>query len=171
MEKLHKLDEFLARSVAMLPRGLSSFFQAITDLGALSITACLAAVMAYIALSSSSLPNNYRFSGALLLAVYGLGMAIKLITRRQRPATIYTSGMRFKHFSFPSGHAYGSLLTYGYLAHFTASWLAYILVGALVFLIGLSRLYLGAHFPSDVLGGWLMGGIALAVVISYANHI
>lgn len=70
-----------------------------------------------------------------------------------------------RSFSFPSGHAMGSMMLYGTLI-FLASQIfdnknwqraLQIFLGVLIFTIGLSRIYLGVHFPTDILGGWLLG--------------
>ena len=64
-------------------------------------------------------------------------------------------------YSFPSGHAQTSFVAWGYLmATIRRRWftaLAVVLIG----LIGLSRVYLGQHWPVDVLGGWLIGSLLL----------
>ncbi|HEX6289237.1 MAG TPA: phosphatase PAP2 family protein [Herpetosiphonaceae bacterium] len=64
-------------------------------------------------------------------------------------------------FSFPSGHAQTSLVAWGYLLlTVRRRWFSALAV-ALIVLIGLSRMYLGQHWPTDVLGGWLIGGALL----------
>ncbi|WP_161524830.1 phosphatase PAP2 family protein [Alteribacter lacisalsi] len=76
-------------------------------------------------------------------------------------------------FSFPSGHSMGSMMTFGLLAYFiirlsdrspvriaTASAAAVI-----IFSIGLSRIYLGVHYPTDVVAGFLAGGIWIFISV------
>ena len=65
--------------------------------------------------------------------------------------------------SFPSGHAQGTLVNWGYLAHRFRNpvfWLVAILV---ILGVGLSRMVLGVHFPQDILGGWLIGLVVLVL--------
>ena len=60
---------------------------------------------------------------------------------------------------FPSGHTQGAMVVWSYLAiRFQKTWLWW-LAGALIFLIPLSRLYLGVHFPADLAGGYFIGGL------------
>jgi undecaprenyl-diphosphatase len=75
-------------------------------------------------------------------------------------------------YSFPSGHTVGSTVIYGLLAYLAWQYLPqpWNVIGAifcvlLILLISLSRIYLGAHFPSDVVAGWVLGAIGLAVII------
>ena len=102
-----------------------------------------------------------------------LDFGLKFAFHRPRPpianSTIHTWG-------FPSGHTMGSLAIYGLLAYFlleriSSAWARRAIVaatGALVGAIGFSRLYLGAHYISDVAAGFLAGGTWLtACVISY----
>ncbi|RMF27969.1 MAG: phosphatase PAP2 family protein [Chloroflexi bacterium] len=63
----------------------------------------------------------------------------------------------------PSGHAQNTLVMWGYLALWVRRRWFGLLAGLLLVLIGLSRLYLGVHFPHDVLVGWLIGGVVLAL--------
>lgn len=111
-------------------------------------------------------PNSHDFKIALItLVTLPLAYAIKSLTKRQRPQTLYVERMRLKSYSFPSGHAYGSLLVFGFYAFLIGNPLAWVAAAAAVFLIGLSRVYLTAHFPSDVLAGWLLGALILALIV------
>jgi undecaprenyl-diphosphatase len=60
-------------------------------------------------------------------------------------------------FSFPSGHSAGAMILFGGLALISGRRWTYVLGGAGVALIGVSRIWLGVHWPSDVLAGWIVG--------------
>lgn len=76
-------------------------------------------------------------------------------------------------YSFPSGHSMGSLIFYGFIAYLIVrsiskryfKWLVILVAGLLVLWIGSTRIYLGAHYPSDVLAGHLAGAIWLILTI------
>ncbi len=67
--------------------------------------------------------------------------------------------------SFPSGHAQGTLSFWGYLAWRKKNLYLALLALFLILSIGLSRIYLGVHFPQDVLGGWAIGAVLLALFV------
>lgn len=97
---------------------------------------------------------------------------LKQIIQRQRP--LFPHLQHAKGYSFPSGHTMIALSFYGYLLYLTyhlvkRKWLRntlYILFGSLILLVGLSRIYLGVHFASDVIGGYIASSIYLIVYIS-----
>ena len=103
----------------------------------------------------------------LPVAVIGSGIIIqgvKLIVHRPRPA-FFTPLLHEGGYSFPSGHSLIAIVVYGLLGYFAlhlvhnrAGRLAVRVVTVLiVVLIGVSRVYVGVHFPTDVLAGWTAG--------------
>ncbi|WP_210366625.1 phosphatase PAP2 family protein [Bacillus sp. REN3] len=109
-----------------------------------------------------------------ILNIAGGGLLTKVLKHyfgRERPSI--NEEIDAIGYSFPSGHSMGSLLFYGFIAYIIIrsaakkpiKWTAVILAFLLVFLIGTSRIYLGAHFPSDVIAGHLAGGIWLILCI------
>lgn len=108
--------------------------------------------------------------GWTIIGALFLGSILKLVLRRRRPIT-YVVKRWFTTFSFPSGHAIGATVTYGafiYLAWvFVAVPIASIitLLGVgLIVAVGVSRVYLGAHYPSDVVAGWFIGALAVIFI-------
>jgi len=103
-------------------------------------------------------------------------LVLKAATAVERPLVIYQG---LNAFSFPSGHTAASSAVYGMLAIIVAGslpaarrWIAYSAAGVIAMLIGFSRLYLGAHWFSDVLGGVMLGVAWAALVgIAYRRHL
>jgi undecaprenyl-diphosphatase len=90
-----------------------------------------------------------------------LDLTLKGFFRRPRPEALYGYALPLS-FSFPSGHALGSFCFYGILAWLVAArlknpagkTLVWVLASALILSIGFSRIYLGVHYPSDIIGGY-----------------
>jgi membrane-associated phospholipid phosphatase len=105
-----------------------------------------------------------RWLGFVFLMAYWSNTVLKDLFHTARP----TPGeVRQLHpetgegFAFPSGHSQLPLMLWGALAlYHRRAWFSWA-AGVLVVLIGLSRLYLGLHWPLDVLGGWCFGAIGL----------
>jgi cation-transporting ATPase E len=106
-----------------------------------------------------------------------LAKVLKLALHRPRPGAFYGG---IEQFSFPSGHATMSVVVYGFMAFLLCREArpglrkaVIFLAATLVGLIALSRLYLGAHWLSDVLGGLSFGVAwiaALAIAYEYQSH-
>jgi membrane-associated phospholipid phosphatase len=102
----------------------------------------------------------------LCLGTQILNQGMKLAFARPRPL-LWPRLIEEASYSFPSGHAMGSLVLYGFLAYLLrqryprqARLITGIAIG-LIGAIGLSRLYLGVHYPTDILAGYAAGGLWL----------
>lgn len=112
---------------------------------------------------------------ALTLLADGGAALIKVIVARPRPSPqLVEVLLRLGSFSFPSGHVVHYTVFYGFLAFvllrcWRASWPRNLLVAvcvAFIGLVGFSRIYLGEHWLTDVIGGYLFGGAFLVVLIA-----
>ena len=109
-----------------------------------------------------------------LVNIVILNKGIKYLVQRPRPANmmIFEDG-----YSFPSGHSMLSIGVYGFLMYLIYKSkldkkykiTSMILLSIIIVLTGLSRMYLGVHYPSDVIGGFLITGAYLIVFISIIN--
>ena len=119
-----------------------------------------------------------RFRDALCIALVvalgtGIGTIAKQVTARPRPpATSALVGLPTSY-SFPSGHTLAAILLWTMIAFAVLrvsqqEWLRWtVTVGGMVItvLVGTSRVYLGVHWPSDVLASWLLGAAWLSLVL------
>jgi membrane-associated phospholipid phosphatase len=69
-------------------------------------------------------------------------------------------------YGLPSGHSQSAVIVWGYLAAILRKTWAWVAAIVLMVLIGFSRVYLGVHFPTDVLGGWALGAVLLAAYLA-----
>ena len=138
------------------------------------------AVLAAIAIIIVLLARRYEEAVLVLLALVASSLffsAIKLLIARPRPL-LESARLVQGGFSFPSGHAAVSATFYGTIAYVlmreVRSEVVKVLIGLLaallVLAIGLSRIYLGVHYPSDVVAGWIAGGFWL-VLVAVAEHV
>jgi undecaprenyl-diphosphatase len=151
---------------------LTSFMRAVTYLGSneFLLIAGAGVVLAFV------LTRRGRAAVTLLITMAGaalLNVTLKLSFGRERPEPFFDTPLP-ESFSFPSGHALLSFCFYGVLAAVTtarvsgtarraAVWAG---AAALVILIGLSRVYLGVHYPSDVAAGYAAAFVWVMIVAS-----
>ena len=148
---------------------------AITNLGGRAVLFWLVTVSA----ATMLIRRNYQLTAYLVVTGFGalaLDPAVKLLVGRMRPM-VPTPVTTAPGFSFPSGHTLNATVFYGVML---LVFLPIIprrlrklvtgLVVAIVLLVGISRVALGAHYPSDVAGGWLLGVAWLAITAHAFGH-
>jgi undecaprenyl-diphosphatase len=179
---------FLANEFAVLPFDLKSYHElqevrnplfgilmkAISDLGDASIAAVLiAATMTIFALRRQWIESIFMLATATSTL---LTLVLKYIIHRARPIPFAENAAgileSISQYSYPSGHVLLFVVFFGFFAylawmHFSgrARAIAVTVCTALIILIGPSRVFLGAHWASDVVGGYIIGTIWLFVLI------
>ena len=146
--------------------GLSTLCEAVTYLGSWEAIA----IICLLLLGFKKTMKNFGVPVLFAVAVtQGVGQITKLIVGRPRPPLadrlIDVGGG-----SFPSCHAITSFAVYGLLVFLIVRYVKdkkkkiglSIICGILTFAVGFTRVYLGAHYPSDVLAGWIFGVAAIA---------
>jgi membrane-associated phospholipid phosphatase len=138
----------------------------LTDLGGPDVIVLATLVMAlvlYVKRKTSAVT-------ILLLGVVGafiINVVLKLTFQRVRPS-LWTPIITEKSFSFPSGHAMmSSALALSAMVILWPTrwrWPSIILGGLYILAIGLTRMYLGVHFPSDIVAGWTVSFIWVAII-------
>jgi len=145
------------------PSWLAEAMQDITALGGITVLTIVTAVSAFFLL----LKHKYRSMFLLLCASIGgffLVSILKFFFARERPTDSF-GFVTIDSFSFPSGHAMMSAIVYLSLAAMLAQiqtdkrtgFFIVLVAFFITAMVGLSRIYLGVHFPTDVLGGWSIG--------------
>lgn len=164
-DEIHELEDFyfddalLWHAHALSSPTLDRFFVVVSALGYQ-----WGVVPADIALTLGLLvARRWReatFAGVSLGGSALLNMATKQFFQRDRPA-LWESIAPEHTFSFPSGHAMGSatlaMVVVLLCWHTRFRWPAVALAALFALTVGASRIYLGVHYPSDILGGWAAG--------------
>ena len=154
-------------------------FRTIADLGSPAVSACLALVVCVV-LYRRAAAADALFLALVLVGAQVLNVALKLTFHRSRPEVAF---VHLDTYSFPSGHAMIAIAVYGAFAflyrsrartRLRAAAMTAAMI-AVVALISFSRLYLGVHYLSDVLGGLAAGAtwlaLAIALLIAYGDAV
>ena len=154
-----------------LARDVLSPLRLITELGSTVAVTAMAAVAIVVSVAIG--PWRHGVAGAFTILLASLlNSLLKITIARDRPELLEPIIVE-RGFSFPSGHSALGMVAYGVLAvlisrsRLPARVRVAIVValGVLVGLIGISRIWLGVHYPTDVLAGWTAGGV---IVLIYA---
>ena len=169
--KITTFDTNMYNSISIVKNDVvTNIFKIITKFGS-------AKILIILALASVVVVKNKRIGTAICINLASIGLLnqiLKNIIQRPRP-----DGFRLVEengFSFPSGHSMASMAFYGLIIYFifkniknkTARNCICVALTVLIFLIGISRIYLGVHYASDVLAGFL---ISIAYLIVYVTYI
>ena len=151
--------------------GLTHALRLVSRLGGPSVLAVLGVMLMAVFV------GHRWWRGAIILFVAMAGASIldttlKLAFHRARPAPYFGYALP-ESYSFPSGHALfsfcffvaGAALLAPRLQHPALRWLVWAVAASLILAIGFSRIYLGVHYPSDVLAGYAVGLIWSSVLI------
>jgi membrane-associated phospholipid phosphatase len=165
-----RFDTAVTAAIQSWPAWLHVPMIVITTIGQPVVLGVIAGAIALRAWQLSNMRVVYSLVAGV--AAMGANMLIKHYVHRTRPDTLYVSNMFFKSSSFPSGHAFGAAVLcglFGYLAfkYLPGGWhiAVPILLGIFAIAVGVSRVYLGAHYPTDVIAGWILGTAAALIII------
>ena len=174
---MNGLDVYVLETLhALRDLTLVQVFIRITELGSV-ITVCGITLSLALYLW---LRGRFAFLGGLLVTVAGASgtiFVLKELIARARPDSMYQAYVE-TGFSFPSGHAALALALYGYLVYITSltitrgkGIIVLSVASLLILLIGFSRLYLGLHYISDTLAGYLIGAAFLTAGIYVGKYL
>ena len=146
--------------------GLTPILKVITELGGVAFT-IIAGVLIFIFCKKIRWFVTFDLVGVTLI-----NQLLKHIIRRPRPNILRL--VEESGYSFPSGHSMVSMTFYGIIIYLVyknvndkyLKWLLITLLSLLILAIGFSRIYVGVHYFTDVVGGFLLG---LAYLVIYVN--
>ncbi|MDQ0463072.1 undecaprenyl-diphosphatase [Caulobacter ginsengisoli] len=145
------------------PHWFEESMRDVTALGGFTVLTLLTVVAASVLLFYGKAKQAVVFVGTVLAAEISSDL-LKLVYDRARPDLVPHGSYVYSH-SFPSGHSTVSAAAYLTLVsviasldpHRHAKAFLFAIAGLVVLSIGFSRVYLGVHWPSDVLAGWALG--------------
>lgn len=177
-EQLKLYDDFVIRHVVALRSPFNTaLMKSVTIIGNLVGYILIIPILTIFFI----IRKNWRLSleiTIVLLLSSGLNIVLKNTIERQRPPEL--GRLVFAEFySFPSGHAMSAITFYGFIIYLSfilikKAWLKYGITLLCIFMtlmIGISRIYLGVHYPSDILAGYVAGFAWLMFCILILNLI
>ena len=152
---------------------LTPIVKVITHIGGAKIVFVLT-VLAIILIKGL---KNKLFLLTGIVGTAGLNVVLKHIVQRERPNI--NRLIPEKGYSFPSGHSMMSMAFYGmliflifkYVKNTTLKWTLIVILTILLSTIGITRIYLGVHYPSDVIGGFVVSLTYLFILTEIYNKV
>lgn len=165
---LHGFDMSVTQLIQSLPDWVAFVMHAASFIGQPLITIPLAAGVIWYGVYRRN--RRVAVAGIVALATFTLNSILKLLIQRDRPEM--ADLLAIHSYSFPSGHASSTLVIFGLLAVIAwqvlprlRGYIAVSMISLLIVLVGVSRIYLGVHYPTDVLAGWIVGGTGLLAIL------
>lgn len=176
---LSSFDQAIIELVRQIPASAQQFMERVSILG--NFYEDIIIILLLVAWEMARRNYNRAFISALALTAFPLFFLVKETVSRARPTGEFIIATGLPGYSFPSGHAVTSAMAFGLLAillySHLKSWWKYVLFSLcllVIFLVGVSRVYLGAHYPTDVIAGWLLAlsvlGLLRALSIFIASR-
>jgi undecaprenyl-diphosphatase len=158
---------WIDRIQGAVSEGKTSFIMKATELGNMKLVIVLTIIIAIVLFIKRKYAEGLWFGGTILFCAAIGGKILKKVFDRDRPAFLQL--IEKTNESFPSGHATATTIFYGFIGlvlvlatvhiwkkfvigFITLAWIGFILI---------TRIYLGVHFPTDVIGGFLYGLAAI----------
>lgn len=169
MEALQELGIQMIQAIQVLMPTLDTIMEIFTFLGKIEFYMLFITFLYWVVDASL----GFRVF-MVLLTTDIVGMAFKQLLHQPRPywvGDVQHIGGEETSYGIPSTHASDSLAVWAYLAYQVRKRWLWITSIAIILLISFSRLYLGVHFPHDLVGGWLIGLIVLFLFIKYEKRV
>lgn len=155
----------------IMTNGLHPYVKVITELGGVVFTVVLTLLIIIFS-------KKYRwFIAGNVVVTTLVNQIVKHIVRRPRPSVLRL--VEESGYSFPSGHSMVSVALYGIIVYTIyknvknkyVKWISIVLLSLLVLLIGFSRIYVGVHYFTDVVGGFTLGLVVLIIYIDIYDKV
>lgn len=145
------------------------FFKMVTTLGS-TIVICTIIFSLFLLFKKK---KYFLHTGIACLLGVIIESILKIIIKKPRPTDEFWPLTNETTYSFPSGHSFMSMVLYGMLIYFVCKevknkklrYFAVCIFSLIIFLVGLSRIYLGVHYATDVVGGYILGLVFLVLYI------
>jgi undecaprenyl-diphosphatase len=163
---LERIDGELLRLTAATAESTVRFFKVVTVLGS-DYVAGVVMLLTLALLYRSAKISELFTAAAVGVAAKAVEYGCKFVIHRTRPALPGPGNDAFGDYSFPSGHSLNAAAIYGFVLvligtnveHGLLKYLALVVGVSLILAVGVSRVVLNVHWPSDVVGGWLAGSV------------
>lgn len=167
---LHRFDSYFIKHIQAWPATLRPFMKVASITGFPFVTIGIAILLLMTGIANGK--YDLRYAGVIIFVTIAVSSLLKMFLRRPRPLTYTPKRWFIPTLSFPSGHSAGAAVAYGVLGVLALQTFN-VFTGLVLFcvavlwtiVIGVSRVYLGAHYPTDVVAGWLLGLLGVIVMI------